>query len=188
MADEDENPPGEDENPPGEDENEDGEENEDEDGEDGGDGEGEGKGKKNPDLERAIKRRDRAITRTRELEAELASLRAKDKEGEEPDPVAQANDRLVRSEVRTQLAALGVTDKKDQAAILDVINLDGIEVDKNGEVDEDEVEERLGELRRIFGGKAERRVPRTTSPRDKGGNGKTKSDPDRERYERILRR
>lgn len=176
------------ENPTGENEDPEGEENEDPEGEEGeGEGEGEegseGEGK-NPDLAKAIKRRDRAIAEARRLKAELDKATKKD---EAPDPVAQANDRLVRSEVRTQLAALGVTEKADVKAVLEVIRLDGIEVDANGEVDEDEVEDRLGELRRIFGGKSTRQVPKV-STRDKGGNGTKKTDPDAERYARILRR
>lgn len=139
---------------------------------------------KNPDLAKAIKRRDRAIAETRRLKAELDKVNKKDTE---PDPVAQANDRLVRSEVRTQLAALGVTEKADVKAVLEVLRLDGIEVDKNGDVDEDEIEDRLGELRRIFGSKATRQVPKV-STRDKGGNGTKKTDSDADRYARILRR
>lgn len=139
---------------------------------------------KNSDLAKAIKRRDRAIAEARRLKAELDKVNKKD---DAPDPIAQANDRLVRSEVRTQLAAIGVTDKADVKAVLEAIRLDGIAVDANGDVDEDEVEDRLSELRRIFGSKVTRQVPKV-STRDKGGDGVKKTDSDSDRYARILRR
>ncbi len=142
---------------------------------------------KDPELAKAIRRRDRALAENRRLKAQLAE-KDKAKDDDKPDPTQAANSRLVRAEAKTQLAALGITDRDDQKAVLDVLRLDDIEVDGDGDVDVDAVEERISDLRRIFGVKEKetRRVPRTTSSRDKGGSGDKTSDPDRDRYRRIM--
>lgn len=139
------------------------------------------------DLQKAIRRRDRALARARKAEAALAEA-TKKKEDEAEDPTAKANARLVRAEAKSQLAAIGITDKEDQRAILDVLRLDDIDVDDEGDVDDEAVEDRITELRRIFGsGSAPaRRVPKSTSAKDKGGNNKDTSDPDAARYKRIM--
>lgn len=154
-------------------------------GEGGGEDDKDKKQQKNPELEKAIRARDRAKERARKLQEELDKTRQKD---EKPDPVAAANAKLVRAEAKSQLAALGVTDKDDVAAVLGVLKLDDIEVDEDGEPDSDTIEERVTELKRIFGGAAEpkKRTPRSTSTRDKGGNNRNTSDPDAARYAAFL--
>lgn len=129
--------------------------------------------------------RDRKL---REAQAELAKLRAKE-EGNEPDPVAQANARLVAASARTQLAAAGVTDREDQRAVIGLLRLDDIEVDADGDVDEEAIEERIERLRTILGTKTEKRERRTprVDTRDKGAGTKdTTTDADSQRYRRIL--
>lgn len=139
------------------------------------------------DRDSAIKRRDKALARARAAEKELAALRAaKDgKESEEPDPVEEAHAKLVRSSARTALTAAGVS-KDDQADVLDLLNLSGVTVDARGDVDEDAVEDAVEVLRRAFGGTSNgRRTRPRTDPRDRGSAG-GKSDPDSERYARII--
>jgi hypothetical protein len=141
-------------------------------------------GSKNPDLLKAIKARDRAKAQLRELRAEIEKANRKD---DAPDPVAEANSRVVRAEARSVLASAGVTDRDDQATILEVINLSDIDVDKRGDVDTEAIESRITELRRILGGSAppRTRVPRTDT-RDRGTK-ETTTDPDTQRYRDILR-
>ena len=107
---------------------------------------------------------------------------------EKPDPLRAANLRLVNSEARAQLAALGITDKSEQKTVIGYLNLGDVSVDDDGDVDTDEIEERISALQKIFGGKSQRRRPPRTDPRDRsgGGSGPTNSDPDSARYARIL--
>lgn len=141
------------------------------------------------EVKKAIRRRDRAIREKRALQEELQKLRDKDKDKDTPDPAEVANQRIIRAEVRTQLASAGVTDREDQKAILDILNLSGISVDDRGDPDVDEIEDRIGELRRIFGGSAKtaKRTPRVDT-RDRGADKDQKTDPDSSRYQRILGR
>jgi hypothetical protein len=169
-------------------ENEDGsEEDEREDGSEDG-GEENDPAKLRAELDKAIKRRDRALADRRAAREELAkATKSKD---DQPDPVAEANSRLVRAEAKSVLAAAGVTDKDDQAAVLDVLHLADIEVDSRGDVDTDAIEDRVARLREIFGGAASngRRPRPRVDTRDKGRSGSSSSDPDSERYKRILNR
>lgn len=139
------------------------------------------------ELDKAIRRRDRALADKRKLEAELAELK-KGKDEKEADPVEVANRRLVTASARTVLAGLGIAEKADQKAVLEVLRLDDIDVDDEGP-DEDAIEERIGELRRIFGGNSTngKRVPRSVRTADRGAGG-GQSDPDAARYARILRK
>lgn len=138
-------------------------------------------------LKRRAERRDAAL---RKAQAELAELKGKAaKEGDDqPDPMAEANARLVRQSARTVLAGLGVKDRQDQAAILSVLNLSDVEVDSNGDPDEDEISERLSRLRELLSmpaGEPRKRTPRLIS-KDRGGDKDTPPDPDKARYQRIL--
>lgn len=138
-------------------------------------------------VERTAKRRDAAL---RKAQAELAELRAKGekKDDDEPDPVAKANSRLIAASARTVLAAAGITDKADQKAVISALNLSDIEVDEEDGPDEEEIEERLSELSRIFGGttkpKPGSRTPRGVRAPDRG-KGDT-VDADTARYRRIM--
>jgi hypothetical protein len=149
--------------------------------------EDDGKPKPGSELAKAIARRDRALARARKAEKELADSK-KDKDDDKPDPIAVANSRVVNASARALLASTGITDREDQKAVIAMIRLDDIEVDDEGP-DEDAIEERISDLRRIFGAKTSTttRVPRTTSTRDKGGaQGGTTSDPDKARYQRFM--
>lgn len=147
-------------------------------------------GKPSPELTKAIKRRDAALNRARKAEAALAEATKKDGD-DKPDPVAVANARLVAASARTVLAGAGVTDKADQKTILSVLNLSDIEVDDEDGPDEDAIEEKIADLRRILGGKAPAekrtgsRVPGSTSSKDKG-SGSTTTDPDAARYRAFM--
>lgn len=144
-------------------------------------------------LERTARRRDAAL---RKAQARIAELEKSQREGDpkEPadDPVARANAKLVRAEARTALAAAGVTDREDQKAVLEILNLSGIEVDDDGP-DPDAVADLVDTLRRVFGGRAgDGKSPRPRTPRvdtrDRGGSKTPPADPDADRYARILRR
>lgn len=163
-----------------EDEKEEKEEDEDEDEKDG---------KDDTELKKAIRRRDRVLREKRALERELKELRDKDTKKDEPDPVKLANTRLVRSEVRAQLASAGVTERDDQKEILEILNLDGVSVGDDGDVDVDEIEDRIAILRRVFGGssKPTKRSPRVDT-RDRSSDKDKNTDPDKDRYKRILGR
>jgi hypothetical protein len=144
--------------------------------------------KPSPELTKAIKRRDAALARARKAEAALAAATKKDGEDDKPDPVAVANERLVKASARTVLAGIGVTDKEDQRTILAVLNLSDVEVDDEDGPDEDAIEERISDLRRILGGKEpvkQTRVPKSTSSKDKGSSGST-ADPDAARYRAFM--
>jgi hypothetical protein len=149
------------------------------------------------EIRRAVEKYQRRDAALRKAQAEIKALKAaqqKDGDPKDPadDPVAKANAKLVRAETRTALAAAGVTDREDQKAVLDALNLTGIEVDDDGP-DADAVEDLVATLRRVFGkasgepGKPRPRTPRIDT-RDRGGSRSTPADPDADRYARILRR
>jgi hypothetical protein len=127
----------------------------------------------------------------RKSQAELRELKAKAEGGKkDEDPEAKANAKLVRAGARTALAGIGVTDRAVQGDVLELINLSDIEVDKNGDPDEDEILERIERLRDALGSKATPPVKRTPARNtsDRGGsNGKGGSDPDSARYQAFLR-
>lgn len=130
---------------------------------------------------------ERREAKLRDAQAELAKLRGEQEQTPEPSEADTLRTGLVRTEGRAILAASGITDRKDQAAVLDAIRLDGIEVDEAGDVDADELEKRITALRRILApapsGKPLR--PRV-STRDQGGRDATPADPDAARYARIM--
>jgi hypothetical protein len=171
--------PGLDENPP-DDERDEEEEHE------GEDPEKDEPGKPDDEVAKWRKRAESRDKKLREAQAELARLKAAQNGGEETDPVATANARLVSAEARTLLAGLGVTDKADQRAVLAVLDLSDVDVDDDGEVDTDAIEERLAELRRVLGGKVDRKRSPRVDTRDRGGRETTPADPDAARYKRIL--
>jgi len=137
------------------------------------------------ELDKAIRRRDRALAEKRKLAERIAELEKDKDTKDEVDPVTKANIRLVAASTRTILATGGVTDKDDQKTILAMLRLDDVEVDDDGP-DEDLIEERIGELRRIFGGAPGKRRPASVSSRDKGGKDGATTDPDKLRYQRIM--
>ncbi len=141
--------------------------------------------KKDPELAKAIRRRDRAIATARRLKAELEAATKKD--DDKPDPVAEANNRLVRTAAHGVLRGLGVDSKEDRIEILDMLNLSDVEVTDDG-ADEDMIEEKVELLRRVFGAKPGapgRTPPRTVKTRRDSKD--TTTDPDAARYKRILR-
>jgi hypothetical protein len=142
---------------------------------------------KDPELEKAIRRRDRALADKKKLEDELAALRAKH-EPDKVDPVKAANRRLVTASARTVLTAAGITEKDDQKAVIGFLDLDSVSVTDDGDVDEDTIQERVEELKRIFGRNAGTPRPRSprVDPRDKGGdNAKPEDAASRRRREML---
>lgn len=136
------------------------------------------------------RKHQRADAAARKAQAELAELRKKAEGGDEPDPVAQANAKLIRASARSVLAGAGVTDKDAQATVLQYLNLDGVDVDANGDPDEDEIQDRVDALREAFGAAQAapaRRTPRVVT-KDRGGSQRQPADPDAARYARILGR
>jgi hypothetical protein len=128
-----------------------------------------------PEVAKAIKRRDAAITARKKAEAEAQALRDK-YEKDKTDPLAQANSRLVKAEAKTVLTASGVA-KEDQTAVMRYLALDDVQVDNDGNVDTDAIQDAVDELKKIFGKGAKdiKRTPRIDT-RDKGGNGAKPAD------------
>ena len=134
------------------------------------------------DHDKVIQRRDRLAEKARKLEEELSKFKDKEK----PDPVAQANRRIVSTTARTVMANTGITDKDVQKAVLSVLDLSKVEVSEDGEADEDAIEDAISVLRKAFAVKAED-TPRTTRIRaTPGGPAKGETDPDVERRRRFL--
>ena len=135
-------------------------------------------------LQKTAERRDKAL---REAQAKIKELSGQQDKPTEPDKDALANTKILRAEARSVLAGTGITDKDDQLAVLDVLRLDGIDVDDDGEPDTEELEERISKLRKAFGGSAPaaRRVPRVDT-RDRGGRTAEPADPDKARRLRFL--
>lgn len=156
----------------------------DDDSEDEDDSKDDDKKEKDPELQKAIRRRDRALAEARRLKRELEARDKKD----DVDPVAEANQRLVRTAAHGVLRGLGVEDKEDRVEILNMLNLSDIDVDDDG-ADEDAIEEKVELLRRVFGAKSSspgRNAPR--SVKTKRNEKETTTDPDKARYRRILGR
>ena len=119
-------------------------------------------------LEAKAKRREDAL---RKAQARVKELEAKDSDTPEVSAEDRANQKLVRASAKTVLAGIGVTDRADQAAVLELINLSDIEVDDAGDPDEDEISDRIERLRKALGGKAptSRNTPRRQTA-DRGAN------------------
>lgn len=139
---------------------------------------------KDPELEKAIKARDRVKAENRRLKAELAASAKKD-DDDAPDPEKVADTKIVRTAAHGILRGLGIEDKDDRVAVLDLLRLDDVSVDADG-ADEDEIEERIDRLRDILGGPKSRtaRVPRTVKANRE--TKETNTDPDKARYRRIM--
>lgn len=140
------------------------------------------------ELTKAIARRDKAIEAARRMKVELDAVKAKESGEAEPSEADKLRTGLMRTASRTVLAGVGVTEKADQAKLLEWLRLDdAVELDDSGEADTDALEERVTELRRIFGGpsKPEPRRPRVDT-RDRGGRDSSTSDPDSGRYRAFI--
>lgn len=135
-------------------------------------------------LERTAQARKRERDEARR---ELARVRKEGQKEGEPDPLQVANQRVVRASARAALASAGVP-KDSIRDVLDVIRLDGIDVDDSGEVDEEELAGRIDALRRALGGGQPRQRGPRVDTRDRGGANGAPADPDAARYRRILGR
>jgi len=124
----------------------------------------------------------------REAQAKIKELEGKAEGGAEEDPVALANQKLIRASARTALAGAGVTDRSIQADVLELINLSDIEVDSSGDPDEDEIADRIERLRNALGVKTPKEQRRTParSTADRGANQGPPVDPDSKRYRAFL--
>lgn len=147
-----------------------------------------GKGKADPELAKAIARRDKALADKRAALEKVRELEEKLNPGKD-DPVAQANRRLIAAEARTVLTGKGITEKADQRAVMDFLALDTVQVDSNGEVDTDAIEERVDSLARVFGKLGTRSGSRggpRVDTRDRGGDkGKPEDAATRRRREML---
>lgn len=103
------------------------------------------KKEQDPEVAKAIRRRDSALARAKKAEDEAAALREK-YEGSKDDPVAKANRKLVAAEARVVLTAAGFTESADQKVLMDFLGLDDVEVGPDGEVDSDTIKDRLEDL------------------------------------------
>lgn len=135
-------------------------------------------------LQDKAKRRDEKL---REAQSELAKLKGDKDKPAEPSEADKLREGMKRTATRTVLVGAGVTDKEDQATLLSVLRLDGVELTDDGEADTDELESQLTELRRILGatGNGKPRTPKIDT-RDKGGRDSKPADPDSARYRRIM--
>jgi len=134
-------------------------------------------------LTEKAKTRDQKL---REAQAKIKKLESPDSKDATPDPVSVANARIVRAEAKSVLAAAGITDRGDVSAVLGVLDLSSIEVDDDGEVDSDALEEVVERLRRAFGGAPTRPRPPRLDTRDRGGSRGEPVDPDTARRRRFL--
>ena len=133
-------------------------------------------------LEQKAARRDKAL---REAQAKIAELSGAKDKVDEPSEADILREGMKRTAARAVLATSGVTDKEDQSVLLSVLSLDGVEI-TDGEVDTEALEERLSDLRRIFGAPAPaKRTPRVDT-RDRGGREPVPTDPDAARYRRFM--
>lgn len=136
--------------------------------------------------------RDERREEVRKLKAELAALKKDSEEATPPGPTAEekANARVIRSAARTALATAGVTDTDAQKSVLRVLDLSGIDVDDNGDPDEDQVADLVETLTRAFG--AAKRSGKIPAPRvdtrDRNGSDAPSADRDKARRLRILQR
>lgn len=122
----------------------------------------------------------------RAAQAEIKALKGGADKPAEPSEADKLREGMKRTAARTALVSAGVTDKADQATLLDVLKLDAVELDDDGEPDTDELETRLAELRRILGAPAPgKRTPRVDT-RDKGGRNMEPTNPDQARWRRIM--
>lgn len=156
----------------------------------GGEDQDESGGNEDPEVARLRRKHKRADSALRKAQAELAELRKKQEGGDKEDPVAAANAKLIRASARSVLAGAGVTDREAQATVLQYLNLADVEVDANGDPDEDEIQDRVDALREAFGAPQEspaRRTPRVVT-KDRGGSQRQPADADAARYKRILGR
>lgn len=146
------------------------------------------KPKPNPEVQKAIRRRDAALAAKKKAEEEAAALRAK-YEPDQADPEVKANRKLVRAEARVVMSGAGLTEREDQAALATFLDLDTVTVGPDGEVDSDEIQERLEKLIRIAGklsgGQKRTTVPRL-DPRDRGGEKGKPVDPATARRKAML--
>lgn len=139
-------------------------------------------------LQAKATRRESALRKAQKEIAELKAEKEKPENGE-PDPVAKANARLLSASARTVLTAAGVVEKDDQKLILSMIDLSDVDVDDEDGPDEDAIEEKIGELRRIFGGTAKPDRPGSRTPRGVKAPDRSKGetvDGDTARYRRII--
>lgn len=123
-----------------------------------------------PEKAKLIQARDRLKAKTRDQETRIRELEEKLNPGK-ADPVKAANRKLVTAEARVVLTKAGVADAGDQKAVMDFLGLDSVAVSDDGDVDAEEIQERLDTLQRVFGkaaGGGTRRTPRTDT-RDRGG-------------------
>lgn len=141
----------------------------------------------NPELTRAIKRRDAALKAKQKIEGELAALKEK-YEPEKADPVKAAHRQLASAEARAVLASKGITDRDDQRTVTGFLNLEAIEVQDDGTVDGDAIADQLDSLIKVFGklnGTGRANNPRLNT-RDRGGERAKPEDAKVQRHREML--
>jgi hypothetical protein len=161
-------------------------------GGDAGDGAGESLEDVKAERDKAKRQAARRDTALRAAQEKIAKLEAAAKgdgdKAKEPSPLEKANAKLLQAAARTVLASAGVTDRDQQRAVIDVLQLSGVEVGDNGDVDEDALSDIVDVLKKAFGGGQRRSTPRV-SPVDKGSqSGAPTVDRDTARYYRIMGR
>lgn len=157
-----------------------------EDPKDPAEGEKDPKPELDPEVKKAIARRDRALKDREAALEQLKALREKYEPASE-DPEKRANRKLVHAEARVVLTGAGIP-KDDQATVMQYLGLDDVEVGSDGEVDSDAITERVEALSRIFGRRqaAPGRSPRGIDSRDRGGERGKPVDPAKKRRMEML--
>lgn len=141
-----------------------------------------------PEVRKALQRRDAALKRAQKAEDDARKLREK-YEPKDEDPEVKANRKLVRAEARVVLTKAGVTETDDQKVLMDVLALDDVDVDTDGAVDSDAIQERLDAIlavARKLTGPGGRRTPRVDT-RDRGGEKEKPMDAAKRRRMEMLR-
>lgn len=149
------------------------------------------------ELRKVIEQRDKIKAELREIRDKIKARTdgapdTPDKPADQGEPAPDSDTDTLRTALRETAASAvlsgrGITDEKDQAAILSVLHLDTLPVDERGKVDTSTLADTLDTLAKVFGRTPDKRsdTSRVDSRRGSGDPGQARSR-DSERYKRII--